>query len=271
MGYKCGILNLLFEKKGNRTIASNIFYHGALKVIRPQYSENGQIGYILVNPGGGYLQGDLYRIDLKLKNCADVHLTTQAATKIYRTDQDAARQYLAIQLRDQSRLEFLPGPIIPYAGSDFVQNQTVEMDKGCSLFLSSIMTGGYDVQHRKFTFKQIDLKTKIFFEQRLKVFDRLHFMRDDPLEKSGYMAGFSHLGSVVAIYPKFSENDILALRRWLPNDQEIISGITTLSVPGFIIRFLSYRTQIIERQIQRVLKFFRKKCNNDERVVKNEF
>lgn len=274
MGDKHGILHLSFENRGNKTIASNVYFQGALRVIRPQYDPNGQIRYIIVNPGGGYLQGDRYDMQLNLKNRADVHLTTQAATKIYRTDYGKTCQETTVQLSDESILEYLPDPIIPYAGSHYVQHQTVEMDDHCSLFLSEIMTGGYDPNSVPFSFDAVDLTTKIFYNQRLKVFDRLHFHHHDPLDSAAFMDGFSRFGSVIAVYPTFAEGDITALRKSQadlqkrhPNDnQQVVIGVTRLPIPGFIIRFLGNHTQIIEQHIQDALYFFRCKCGKGEQA-----
>lgn len=271
MGYKHGELHLTFEKKRNKTIASYIYYHGALKVIRPQYDEDGQIGYILVNLGGGYLQGDQYHIDLMLKNQADVRITTQAATKIYRTDRDAACQYITVHLSEQSNLEYLPDPVIPYMGSDFLQEQSINMDNSSSLFLSEIITDGYDPNHKKFAYKRLDLTTKIFFERQLKVFDRLHFSDRDRLDSDGFMSGFSHLGSAIAVYPEFCEDDLSVIRGWLPYNDEVISGITKLPVPGFVVRFLGNHTQVIEQQIYSVLDFFRKKGGKSGPIISRKY
>ncbi|MFT8321416.1 MAG: urease accessory protein UreD [Bacillus sp. (in: firmicutes)] len=260
MGYKTGELELSFEKKKNKTIASNIYFHGALKVIRPQYDrDSDQIKYILVNLGGGYLQGDQYDIRLSLMKNAKVYLTTQAATKIYKSERDGVSQHTKIQMENCSVLEYVPDPIIPYKDSYYRQVQNVEMDHSCSIFLSEILTSGYDPSHVKFPFKQIDLTTKIIYDNQLKVFDRLHFFKEDPMKSEGLMGNFTHLGSIIAIYPSFHDSDLNGLRKWLPYNNELISGVTKLSIPGLMIRLLGNRTQDIEEQIQSALTFFRQK------------
>ncbi|WP_139691659.1 urease accessory protein UreD [Sporolactobacillus terrae] len=262
MGVKRGELELLFEKKKkkNKTIASHVYFHGALKVIRPQYDRNsGQIKYILVNLGGGYLQGDHYTIQLSLKDNAEVQLTTQAATKIYKSDKDGVFQQTEIHMKNSSMLEYIPNPIIPYKDSNYRQIQHIEMDHSSSLFLSEILTSGYDPNDVKFSFKQVDLTTKVIYDNQLSVFDRLRFFKEDALTSEALMGDFTHLGSIIAIYPSFHDSDLNDLRKWLPYNNELISGVTKLSIPGLMIRILGYRTQDIEQQIQSTLSFFRQK------------
>ncbi|RYL89307.1 urease accessory protein UreD [Sporolactobacillus sp. THM7-4] len=267
MGYKIGELELTFEKKKNKTIASNIYFHGALKVIRPQYDrDSDQIKYILVNLGGGYLQGDQYDIRLSLKRNAEVYLTTQAATKIYKSDKDGVSQHTKIQMENCSVLEYVPDPIIPYKDSYYRQVQNIEMDHSCSLFLSGILTSGYDPNNVKFPFKQIDLTTKIIYDNQLKVFDRLHFFKEDPMKSGELMGNFTHLGTIVVIYPSFHKSDLNLLRKLLPQNDELISGVTQLPIPGLMIRLLGYRTLDIEKQIHSTLSFFRQKWNESKQL-----
>jgi len=260
MRVKRGELELSFEKKGNKTIASHVYFHGALKVIRPQYDRgSGRIKYILVNPGGGYLQGDQYTIQLSLKDNAEVQLTTQAATKIYKSEEDGVFQQTEIQMKNGSMLEYIPNPIIPYKDSHYRQLQHIEMDHSSSLFLSEILTSGYDPNNAKFSFKQVDLTTKVIYDNQLKIFDRLRFFKEDPFASEELMGSFTHLGSIIAIYPSFHDSDLNGLRKWLPYNNELISGVTKLSIPGLMIRLLGNRTQDIEEQIQSALTFFRQK------------
>ncbi len=73
---------------GGRSVASRQFHEGALRVLRPHYlDESGQVCYVMVNPGGGaYLGSDLFVVDVEVEaGGADLLLTTQSATKVYRT------------------------------------------------------------------------------------------------------------------------------------------------------------------------------------------
>ena len=50
--------------------------------MRPIYHNNsGEVCYYILNPGGGYLDGDRYHMQIALEKEARLTLTTQSATK----------------------------------------------------------------------------------------------------------------------------------------------------------------------------------------------
>jgi urease accessory protein len=52
-----------------------------------------------MNPGGGYLDGDFYKIDIYLEETAEAVVTTQSFTKIYKTPLGNASQEITIHLK----------------------------------------------------------------------------------------------------------------------------------------------------------------------------
>ncbi len=56
-----------------RSIASQQFHEGALRVLRPHYlDDSGQVCYVLVNPGGAYLGADLFLVDVEVQAGASI-------------------------------------------------------------------------------------------------------------------------------------------------------------------------------------------------------
>ena len=63
-----GILRLDVEDRQGKTVAENVYFQGALKVMRPVYhDESGQACYYILNPGGGYLDGDCYKMQISIE------------------------------------------------------------------------------------------------------------------------------------------------------------------------------------------------------------
>lgn len=66
-------------------MSRDIFFEKALKVIRPVYLNQSTIPtFYIVNVGGGYLDGDRYRMNVNVEDNAKVTLTSQGATKYTR-------------------------------------------------------------------------------------------------------------------------------------------------------------------------------------------
>src|SRR6476620_9951014 len=115
-----GELRLLAEERKGKTVAKNVYFQGALKVMRPVYHDHtGQACYYLLNPGGGYLDGDRYKMQISLEKQAKLTLTTQSATKVYRTPNHHVYQETEIDLKEGSFLEYLPDPLIAYRDASY--------------------------------------------------------------------------------------------------------------------------------------------------------
>ena len=120
-----GELVLKVFNYGHRSVARNIFFEKALKVLRPVYLNQSTIPtFYIVNVGGGYLDGDRYRLNINLEENAQVTLTSQGATKIYKTLNDRVEQYQSFNLANHSYMEFVADPIIAYENAKFYQHNT---------------------------------------------------------------------------------------------------------------------------------------------------
>ncbi|HEH8083622.1 TPA: urease accessory protein UreD, partial [Staphylococcus aureus] len=102
-----GQLDLTVFFDGNRSVSRDIFFEKALKVIRPVYLNQSTIPtFYIVNVGGGYLDGDRYRMNVNVEDNAKVTLTSQGATKIYKTPSNHVEQYQTFNLKDNAYLEY---------------------------------------------------------------------------------------------------------------------------------------------------------------------
>ena len=125
-----GVLRLGAEERNGKTVANNVYFQGAYKVMRPIYHDHsGQACYYLLNPGGGYLDGDRYQMKISLEKQAKLTLTTQSATKIYKTPRTHAYQEVEFNLKDGSYLEYIPDPLIGYQHARYKQKNVIHYGK----------------------------------------------------------------------------------------------------------------------------------------------
>ena len=104
-----GTLSLDLEDRKGKTVAKRVYFQGALKVMRPIYlDDSGQVCYYLLNPGGGYLDGDRYKLEFTADEGSKVTLTTQSATKVYKTPKSHAYQETTIHLTKDSGISTRP-------------------------------------------------------------------------------------------------------------------------------------------------------------------
>ncbi|MFC5815774.1 urease accessory protein UreD [Nonomuraea harbinensis] len=142
---KVGVLDLAFERRGGRSELTGHYQKAPLQIMRPLYydPDRPDLPYVIVmSTGGGVLQGDRYRIDLACGAGASTHVTTQAATKIYRMEQDYASQLVTITAGPGGYVEYLPDPVIPFTGSRFYQRIRVTADPTATVILGETMLAG---------------------------------------------------------------------------------------------------------------------------------
>ncbi|MDF2790268.1 MAG: urease accessory protein UreD, partial [Neobacillus sp.] len=139
-----GYLQLTGARKGKKTILRESYSEGAFKITKPVYLTTcGEACFYIMNPGGGYVDGDSYKIDICLEEEAMAIVTTQSSTKIYKTRDRPAIQEMSIDLKKGSVLEFMPDPIIAYQHACYKQRTVVQMENGSSLICSEILTPGW--------------------------------------------------------------------------------------------------------------------------------
>ncbi|MDO5659458.1 MAG: DUF4116 domain-containing protein, partial [Staphylococcus xylosus] len=98
-----GQLDLTVFNNGKKSVARDIFFEKALKVMRPVYLNNSDIPtFYIVNVGGGYLDGDRYKMDFNIEKNSD-------------------KEYVLGQVRQQ-------GKILDLASEDFKKDKEVVLE-----------------------------------------------------------------------------------------------------------------------------------------------
>lgn len=248
-----GTLELEVKQRNNRTVPGHIFYQGALKVMRPQYlDDSGQVTYFILNPGGGYLDGDRYELRVDVAAEASLYLTTQSATKVYQTPKDLVRQINHITIGPKGECINLPDPIIPYENSIYHQEQQVYLAADARYFASEIVTPGWDSSERGFTYQEVNLVTKLYLEHRLAVMDRILLQPNQQnLAGSGMLEGFKKVASSLVVHPKINQEYITLLHKELKAAYpDLYFGLSQLPINGYSLRALGNDTQELEQFIQ---------------------
>lgn len=258
-----GEVELELQKKGPRTVPNKIFHHGALKLMRPFYlDDSDQAYYTLLNPGGGYLNGDQYKIRVTLQKNAAVFLATQSATKIYKSPDNPVYQESEFILKDKSTLHYLPDPIIAYSDAQFIQKNIIKMSSDSTVFFSEIITPGWSEVGRYFTYKRIQMRNEIYVDNKLIALDHLRLLPSQQnIFELGYMEGHTHLGTCFIISPCIDRDNppsIDQLVQRIRDNDSCQIGLSHLETSGYVVRVLADDTQVIEH----IFNLFLKQINN---------
>lgn len=125
------------------------------------------------------------------------------------------------------------------------------MEQGATLLYSDIVTPGWSPEGSKFSYDSLQLKSEIYMDNELVVFDHVKLQPEmQNMAGLGFMEGYTHLGSFIVIGEK---TDDALLDRLYETIQEETGdfefGISKLTLPGFTLRIMANKTQVIERII----------------------
>lgn len=183
------------------------------------------------NLSGGVLGGDQLSISATLGPHAAVQLTSTSATRIYRNSAEtpAATQTNTFHVGEGGLLEYLPDPLIPFAGSRYRQHTHIELAPHAGLFWWETITPGREARGEVFDYEQLHLAAEITTQGKPLTIERLKI---EPQQRSP--SSLTRLGA----YPYFSSFYIckvgLEAGRWLPMEQQLSTLAQELSQPGAI-------------------------------------
>lgn len=245
-----GELRLHVGSRAGKDIAVRQYHQGALRVLRPHYlDDTAQVCYTIVNPGGGYLGADEYGIEIRVAEGSSLLLTTQSATKVYRTPQGPAQQDMLITLDSGAVLEYLPDQLIAYRDASYFQRTVVHMAADASLVLCEVLTPGWSPDGSRFSYEQLRLRTEVHVDGRLGALDNLWVKpASDSIDSLLYLQESTHVGMLFAIDPRIDAAMVTRLRELAyeiagQQPDQMTVGISQAPVPGLAVRTLGGSTE----------------------------
>lgn len=153
---------------------------------------------VLSNYGGGFLQGDRMALEVECGAGSRLLLGSQANTRIYRSQGEAAGLTLDGRLEDGALAVAMPDPVVPHAGSRFRQRQHWKLAATARLVLVETLIAGRLGTGERFAFEDFDSEVRITVAGRLVLVDRLAI---DPARLDPSAPGaFGEHGASMTVY-----------------------------------------------------------------------
>ncbi len=261
---KVGLLVLVLENKEGKTTLVENYHKVPLQVQKALYIDENMphMPYIyIMSPSGGILQGDRMRIDIHGHENTAFHITTQAATKIYRMEKNYATQILNITLDKGSYAEFLPDMIIPYRDSRFYQEVNLKIHEDATCLYSEILLPGRVTYGESFLYE-------IFYSRfqatnlsgNLRCLDNMVFSPKTSNLRSRGILGDWEIAANIYLLTKKVESKILntEIERTIQKADNIYFASTILPhSDGIIIRILGRKSNdvdIVCKQIWNIIR-----------------
>ena len=232
------------------------------KVVRSFVSSGGACLVHLHNVSGGVLAGDHLDLDVQMGRGARAQLTTTGATRIYRAKEGdpPARQVLHAGAEEEALIEFLPDPIIPFAGSRYSQHSTFHLKSGAGLFWWEIVAPGRAAE--RFVYRQLDLEAEIYSNGLPIAIERSRLEPGiRPLDNAAQLDRFTHTATFFICRANVAAETWLSLEealaqaaRSFDSTDPVSWGVSTLIQDGLVVRGLATETRHLQRGL---LQFWR--------------
>ncbi len=266
-----GVIDLVLEKCFDKTIASKKYFNGIFKLSPKMDIGSEQIPtYFLMQLGGGVVEGEHYNISIELKEEARAVITTQAANKVYKCENDLeSLQETIIKLHENSILEYINDPVILYKDAKYKQENKIYMTKSSTLIYTDGITSGWSPDKKRFQYKRARLKTDIYMDHNLVLSDNMIINpRENNIDDLGFMEGYKNFATLIIINDNIDEKIIEKLRCKITDlNLDVNVGISSIEVNGFIVRIMGNLTQEIESIILLCHNYIRRNILNSENFV----
>jgi urease accessory protein len=244
----CASLRLDFEHDAcsNRTLLASSKQEPPLRVVRAFSNDQGSALIHLHNVSGGVLGGDELALHVNVRAGAQVQITTTGATRLYRPKENAvaASQLNEVEVGENALLEYVPDPVIPYAGARFRQRTSIKMAEGSSLFWWEIVSPGREARNEMFEYESLQFKSNIWAMQKRVLVERV--LLEPANRRATSSARLAHYPTWASFYICqvglnaaawiVAEEKLRVLLRGLGERQLALWSVSTLSAHGLVVR-----------------------------------
>lgn len=209
----------------------------------------------LHNVSGGVLGGDQLTVRAEIAAGLQVQLTTTGATRVYRhrPGYPMATQQNYFAVGPGGLLEYLPDPLIPYAGARYRQVTQIDLAEDAGLFYWEVLAPGREAYDERFAYDELTLHLDLRAAGRFIAIERL---RSQPatappgsLTRFGpyhYHATFylCRVGVPATTWLAL-EKELQAIAATLTAPSSVIWGVSTLAAHGLSVRALSMNSRAV--------------------------
>ena len=198
-----GALRLRFERPpgDSRTVLASAEQRAPLAVVRAFALDGGGALVHLHNLSGGVLGGDRLRLELEVGPGAWAQVTTTGATRVYRTLPSAETpiETRVARVASGGLLEYLPDPLIPFAGVRYRQETRIDLEPEAGLFWWETVAPGRAARGEIFGYERLDLRLEIRAGGRLAAMERARLEpRQRPLDSPARLGPYRYFATFYA-------------------------------------------------------------------------
>jgi urease accessory protein len=192
-----GSVELVFERRGSRTVLAESRIEAPMTVVRPFDLTDGRLMIQLITLGPGLCAGDDIAIDVTAGEGTRVMVTSTAASRIMSMEAGAhAEQHVTLRAGHEAALEYYPLVTIPFPGSALTQTVRVEAEATSRVGVLETWALGRAARGEYLQFTRLSSRTTMSVGGELRYTDATHLepaMND--LTGGAILAGHRYLAT----------------------------------------------------------------------------
>lgn len=188
------VCHLTAAAQNGRTVLRENYCTAPFKVMRP-FREGNRTKAVLMTASAGILAGDRQELRFTVEEGADLTVTGQGYTKLFRCEEEPSGQCVSASVAPGGTLRYLPRPVTPFGGSDFSCRAEVSLAAGSRLVWSEIVSAGRVGMGERFQMRRYHSRllvrregVPVFLDHCLLTPERVN------CSSVGFFDGCSHMG-----------------------------------------------------------------------------
>lgn len=223
----------------NGTYIKDVYFTSPYKIMSP-FKEGRHMDVMQMSASAGLLDGDCFQGEFVFGANSDVTYLSQSYEKVFRTKNRQAVKKIDMQVDSGAKVKYLPYPVIPFGGSDFLSETTVHMKENITFLYGDIFTCGRTGMGEYFQMKRYESTTKIYIENRLVFADHtLIFPEKFHYNTLGMWNSYTHNGMLyIHVQNTKREQELVETIREKFTEGKWLLGVSTCH-QGIVVRVLS--------------------------------
>jgi urease accessory protein len=250
-----GRLALELCRDGERTVIRRQHSQPPLQIFGLQDSAQSHGAYLqIVNPCGGLFEGDTAEVEVSVGQGVHLHLTTQAATKIYPAEHGGITcQRTRLRVAAGAVLEYFPLPLIPFAHARYVQETTVALASGGVCLLAEVLAPGRLARGERFAYDLVRSRIDGWIGTRPVLFEQMRLEpQRRPIDGWGLLDAGVYLATLYVLTAQLFEAWVSGWNRQLVERYGECIGLTELAHGGLVARTMGQTGQEVWRRLEAV-------------------
>jgi urease accessory protein len=243
-------------RRSDRSVVTRLYATSPLRLLTP--ANHGRAAWIFSSSlGGGFVNGDCNILDLLVETGAAAFLSTQAASKVYRSPLGTSAD-LHAHVSDAGLLLVLPDPVVCFAGSRYRQGQQFDLAATAGLVLLDWLTSGRRAAGERWDFEEYSSRTVIRVGGRLILHDALALRHLDGslADRFGRFDVLATVALVGASLRGFAEGILSTVAgRPVERQPEMVIGASRTRDGGCVLRIAGRSVEDVGGSVREFLSF----------------